>query len=178
MELLIPGFGRSVLSCRGSCLGPSDGCIDARWIWNISPTKIWECLLRNGGFVVRHRTSMCLLCAATMTQMTAFMNVHQHHRMEAIQADGDPQPCLWLMWMAVIRFLVLQRDIDKVEKIQRRSTMWFLKSETTATTSESRTLISSALYNLKETAWTTNWSVSIPEWIYDCQCKRALQLWP
>ena len=41
----------------------------------------------------------------------------------------------------------LRRDIDKIEKIHREEQQgWFLKSETTATTSESWTLISSAFY--------------------------------
>ena len=36
-ELLVPGFGRPVLLCRGK---PRDGCIRTRWLRNISPTQI------------------------------------------------------------------------------------------------------------------------------------------
>ena len=40
----------------------------------------------------------------------------------------------------------LRLDIDKIEKIQKRATKLIPESETTATTRQSRTLISSALY--------------------------------
>ena len=40
----------------------------------------------------------------------------------------------------------LRRDIDKIEKYREEQQRWFLKSETTATTNESTTLISTALY--------------------------------
>ena len=40
----------------------------------------------------------------------------------------------------------LRRDIDKIERYREEQQICFLKSETTATTSESRTLISSVLY--------------------------------
>ena len=33
-ELLVTGFGRPVLLCRGSVSSPWDGCIRARWIWS------------------------------------------------------------------------------------------------------------------------------------------------
>ena len=31
---------------------------------------------------------------------------------------------------------------------------------------------------INKTARTTNWSVQIPEWMHNCQCKRSFRLWP
>ena len=41
LELLVPGFGRPVLLCRGQdALGLWDGGIHMRWLWSIPPTQV------------------------------------------------------------------------------------------------------------------------------------------
>ena len=39
-ELLVPGYGRPVLLCRGRMSDPRDGGIHTGWIWSISPTHV------------------------------------------------------------------------------------------------------------------------------------------
>ena len=62
-EVLVPGFGRSVLAS-----GPWDGCIRSRWLLNISPTQIWVWLLWNAVCrVCGVKQPLCVVFIATLT---------------------------------------------------------------------------------------------------------------
>ena len=127
-ELLVPGFRRPVLLCRGKMPGaPRDGGVRTKWIWSISPTQVLSVVVEKYcflGFVVWYRIYVFSLYRNPDLD-DRILTVYKHQWLLCRLRICVPLSSLWMIWMAIRSGWVLQPQIVMVLQLLT-SQLWLV----------------------------------------------------